>query len=110
MGTSTPDIKRGLAGVIADTTAVSMVNPESNSLLYRGYPVQELAASCSFEEVAYLLWYGDLPNSSELASFEKAERSRPRCPAVAGHRSRRTPDELPPDGRASHCCKHPWRQ
>ena len=76
MGTSTPDIKRGLAGVIADTTAVSMVNPESNSLLYRGYPVQELAASCSFEEVAYLLWYGDLPNSSELASFEKAERSR----------------------------------
>lgn len=76
MGTSIPDIKRGLAGVIADTTAVSMVNPESNSLLYRGYPVQELAASCSFEEVAYLLWYGDLPNSSELSSFEKAERSR----------------------------------
>jgi len=76
MGTTIPDIKRGLAGVIADTTAVSMVNPESNSLLYRGYPVQELAASCSFEEVAYLLWYGDLPNSSELSAFEKEERSR----------------------------------
>ena len=80
MGTSIPDIKRGLAGVIADTTAVSMVDPGSNSLLYRGYPVQELAAECSFEEVAYLLWYGDLPNSSELSSFEKAERSRREVP------------------------------
>ena len=39
-----PDVKRGLDGVISDTTAVSMVNPQTNSLLYRGYPVQELAA------------------------------------------------------------------
>ena len=44
-----------------DYTAISKVNPETNSLLYRGYPVQELAASVTFEEVAYLLWYGELP-------------------------------------------------
>ena len=37
------DIKKGLAGVVVDVTAVSKVNPETNSLLYRGYPVQELA-------------------------------------------------------------------
>jgi citrate synthase/2-methylcitrate synthase len=43
------DVRRGLDGVVADTTAVSMVNPETNSLLYRGYPVQELAAACGFE-------------------------------------------------------------
>ena len=42
---SDPDIKKGLAGVYADTTSISKVNPETNSLLYRGYPVQELAAT-----------------------------------------------------------------
>ena len=50
-----PDIKKGLAGVVVDTTAISKVNPETNSLLYRGYPVQELADTQSFEAVAYLL-------------------------------------------------------
>ena len=40
------DIKKGLAGVVVDYTAVSKVNPETNSLLYRGYPVQQLAARC----------------------------------------------------------------
>ena len=54
----TSDIKKGLAGVVVDTTAVSKVNPDTNSLLYRGYPVQELAAKCSFEQVAWLLWHG----------------------------------------------------
>lgn len=49
------DIKKGLAGVVVDYTAVSKVNPDTNSLLYRGYPVQELAARCSFEEVAFLV-------------------------------------------------------
>ena len=53
-----PDIKKGLAGVVVDSTAISKVNPETNSLLYRGYPVQELAATQSFEAVAYLLWNG----------------------------------------------------
>ena len=52
-----------------------MVNEETNSLLYRGYPVQQLAASCSFEEVAYLIWHGDLPSASELTAFEETERS-----------------------------------
>jgi citrate synthase len=42
------EVRRGLAGVVADTTAISMVNEATNSLLYRGYPVQQLAASCSF--------------------------------------------------------------
>jgi 2-methylcitrate synthase len=70
-----PDIRKGLAGVVVDTTSVSKVNPETNSLLYRGYPVQELAANCSFEEVAYLLWYGELPTPAQLAQFETFERA-----------------------------------
>ena len=58
MSTTEQDIRKGLVGVVVDTTAISKVDPESNSLLYRGYPVQELAASCSFEEVSWLLWKG----------------------------------------------------
>ncbi|CAN5248770.1 bifunctional 2-methylcitrate synthase/citrate synthase [soil metagenome] len=68
-------IHKGLAGVVVDYTAVSKVNPETNSLLYRGYPVQELAAKCSFEEVAYLLWHGELPDAQQLADFKAVERS-----------------------------------
>ncbi len=69
------DIKKGLAGVVVDYTAVSKVNPDTNSLLYRGYPVQELAARCSFEEVAYLLWNGELPTTEQLADFTDRERA-----------------------------------
>ena len=74
--TDTTEIKKGLAGVTVDYTAVSKVNPETNSLLYRGYPVQELAASKSFEEVALLLWNGELPTPAELAEFQAEERAQ----------------------------------
>jgi len=69
------DIKKGLAGVVADVTAVSKVNPETNSLLYRGYPVQELAATQPFEAVAYLLWHGELPTDAQLAQLRATERA-----------------------------------
>ena len=72
---NTDEIKKGLAGVVVDYTAISKVNPETNSLLYRGYPVQELAARCSFEEVAYLVWHGELPTADQLADFERRERA-----------------------------------
>ncbi len=73
--TETTEIKKGLAGVVVDYTAVSKVNPDTNSLLYRGYPVQDLAASKSFEEVALLLWTGELPSEIELTDFVAAERA-----------------------------------
>ncbi|MCY1715478.1 bifunctional 2-methylcitrate synthase/citrate synthase [Microbacterium sp. SL62] len=69
------DIKKGLAGVTVDETAVSKVNPDTNSLLYRGYPVQELAATQSFEAVAYLLWNGELPDAAQLADLRRVERA-----------------------------------
>jgi 2-methylcitrate synthase len=86
-----PEIRKGLAGVVVDTTAISKVNPETNSLLYRGYPVQELAALCSFEQVAYLLWHGELPSDDELAAFEAAERAQRALPVAV----KRIIDELP---------------
>ena len=76
-----PDIKKGLAGVVVDYTAVSKVNPETNSLLYRGYPVQELAATQPFEAVAYLLWNGELPTDVQLQHLRATERSYRSLPA-----------------------------
>lgn len=75
MTTQTPHIHKGLAGVVVDTTAISKVVPETNSLTYRGYPVQDLATHCSFEQVAYLLWHGELPTEHELAMFCQRERA-----------------------------------
>lgn len=69
------EIRKGLAGVVVDFTAVSKVNPETNSLLFRGYPVQQLTAKCSFEEVAYLLWNGELPTQQQLVEFTALERA-----------------------------------
>ncbi|NLV78755.1 MAG: bifunctional 2-methylcitrate synthase/citrate synthase [Rhodococcus sp.] len=72
-------IYKGLAGVVVDTTSVSKVVPETNSLTYRGYAVQDLAAHCSFEQVAYLLWNGELPSDAELALFMQRERAERRA-------------------------------
>lgn len=69
------NVKKGLEGAVIDTSSVSKVNPDTNSLIYRGYPVQELAEKCRFEEVAYLLYNNDLPTAAQLAEFEKLERS-----------------------------------
>jgi 2-methylcitrate synthase len=69
-------IHRGLDGVVVDTTRISKVMPEINSLVYHGYPVQELAENCRFEEVAWLIWHGELPDAKQLSEFEKDERSR----------------------------------
>ncbi|MEV7551581.1 bifunctional 2-methylcitrate synthase/citrate synthase [Amycolatopsis sp. NPDC089917] len=78
---SAPTVYKGLAGVVVDTTEVSMVNPDTNSLTYRGYPVQDLAARCSFEEVAYLLWHGELPDAAQLAAQNETERAQRDLPA-----------------------------
>ena len=57
----------GLEGVIAGETAICTVE---GGLSYRGYFVGDLAANCSFDEVAYLLLYGELPNAADLKGFQ----------------------------------------
>ena len=69
------EIKKGLLGIVVDETTISQVMPEINSLTYRGYTVQELCDKCSFEEVAYLVINGKLPNKKQLKKFIKEERS-----------------------------------
>ena len=70
----TTEIKKGLMGVTVDETSISKVMPEINSLTYRGYAAQDLCTSCKFEEVAYLILNGELPNKKQLKEFEKQER------------------------------------
>lgn len=76
MSDKNTEIRKGLAGVVVDNTAVSKVMEETNSLTYRGYAVQDLAANCKFDEVAYLIWHGELPNKSELAAFRQSESAQ----------------------------------
>ena len=68
------EIKKGLLGIVVDETEVSKVMPEINSLTYRGYAAQDLCAKCKFEEVAYLILNGELPNKKQLKDFESQER------------------------------------
>ena len=68
------EIKKGLLGIVVDETEVSKVMPEINSLTYRGYAAQDLCAKCKFEEVAYLILNGELPDKRQLILFEKQER------------------------------------
>jgi citrate synthase len=66
---STPEIySPGLEGVIAGETAISTV---TGGLRYRGYPVIELAAKTTFDQVAYLLLQGELPSVNQAADFRK---------------------------------------
>ena len=69
------EIKKGLLGIVVDETTISQVMPDINSLTYRGYAVQDLCEKCNFEEVAYLVLNGDLPNKKQLNKFIKEEKS-----------------------------------
>jgi citrate synthase len=67
---------KGLEGVVATTTAISSVS--DNFLQYRGYRIEELVGKAEYEEVAYLLLNGDLPNKDQLRDF-KAELTKHRA-------------------------------
>ena len=59
----------GLRGVVVGESEICDVQPEGN-LYYRGYNIHDLADHATFEEVVYLLWNGDLPNSAQLEQFK----------------------------------------
>jgi 2-methylcitrate synthase len=85
------NIHRGLDGVVVDSTRISKVMPEINSLVYFGYPVQDLAEHCNFEEVAWLLWHGELPTAQQLTDFQADGRSRRRLSPALLEVIRQTP-------------------
>ena len=69
-------VRKGLEGVVVDETKISRVIPETSSLLYRGYSVEDLANKLSFERVVYLLWHGEPSGDREQKEFEKQERKK----------------------------------
>jgi len=73
--TTTRPIERGLKNVVIDTTALCLIDGEAGRLFYRGYDIHDLAERSTFEEVVYLLWYGELPTAAQLQRFEGELRS-----------------------------------
>src|SRR5882757_2425229 len=71
-----------LSGVIAGNTALCTVGRTGNDLHYRGYDILEIANTCEFEEIAYLLIYGKLPTRAELTSYKTKLKSLRRLPAI----------------------------
>ena len=72
----------GLRGQVAGKTALSTVGKTGSGLTYRGYDVKDLAAQCSFEEVAHLILKGELPTEAELTAYKaklKSLRSLPQA-------------------------------
>ncbi|MDQ2833107.1 MAG: citrate synthase [Acidobacteriota bacterium] len=60
---------KGLEGIVATTSAICWIDGDAGVLSYRGIDIHELAQRSSFEETTYLLWFGKLPTSAELAEF-----------------------------------------
>jgi citrate synthase len=52
-------------------STVTFIDGDKGELLYRGYPIEQLAEQCNFLEVAYLLWHGELPTPTQKVKFER---------------------------------------
>src|SRR5687768_12889476 len=82
----------GLEGVIAGESAVSTIE---GGLTYRGYAVEELAERSTYEEVAYLILYGELPKMAELKSFQQRLASQAAIPGPVVEMLRHIPHSAP---------------
>jgi len=85
MSNSTEDLRKpkksvALSGTTAGNTAICTVGRSGNDLHYRGYDILDLAGNCEFEEVAYLIVHGKLPNRSELDQYKKKLQSMRQLP------------------------------
>jgi citrate synthase len=65
------EVQRGLQDVVALESRICFIDGREGRLLYRGYDIRELAERSTFEEVAYLLWYGRLPTTGQLADLTR---------------------------------------
>ena len=75
-----PQIMKGLKDVYFETSESSFIDGQVGKLLYRGYDIHDLAEKSTFEEVVYLLLYGDMPTASQLKEFDDTLRANRRIP------------------------------
>lgn len=87
---------RGLAGVVALDTELSFIDGQQGDLLYRGYNIHDLAEHTSFEEVAYLLWKGHLPNQQQLDELNQQLRAERELPPMVIDMLRLIPEDAAP--------------
>ena len=92
----------GLEGVIAGESALSRIDIDINRLILHGYDLVELTENASYEEVAYLLLYGELPTVAELAAFNQQLRSQRDLPGPVVDLLRSAPSGRPPHGPVAH--------
>ena len=90
------EFKAGLKDVIAVNSSICTVDGEQGILTYRGYDIRDLATQATYEEVVYLLWYGELPTKAQLAGFNRQ---------FAG--ARPLPDAVLPSMRTYPSTAHP---
>ena len=96
-----PEYSPGLAGVIAGETAICWVDPNAG-LMYRGYDIHEMAQKASFEEVAYLLLNGELPNGKQLVEFTQQIAAERALPGPVTEMLRLLPKRDASDGHVAH--------
>jgi len=90
-------INRGLKGIYFERSAVSHIDGSAGTLSYRGYSIDALATQSTFEEVSYLLIYGDLPTQAELTDFDAKLKDARELPASVYDVIRATKDGHPMD-------------
>jgi len=90
-----PAYSPGLAGVIAGETAICWVDPNAG-LMYRGYDIHEMGDKATFEEVAYLLLNGELPNAKQLKEFKEQIASQRALPKEVNQMLQLLPRETHP--------------
>jgi citrate synthase len=86
-----------LSGVVVAESAVSSIDPEAGVLMYRGYDIADLVERATYEEVAYLLLHGELPDADARAAFSRDLAQRELPDAVADAIDRAAPAALPMD-------------
>lgn len=74
----------GLEGVLVGDTSRSFVDGAAGRLSYRGYDVRELAGGATYEEIAHLLWYDELPSAAQLAALTAQLRAERALPPIVG--------------------------
>ncbi len=88
----------GFAATASCASAITYIDGEAGVLLYRGYPIEQLAELSSFMEVSYLLLHGELPTQEELNGFDKSIRGAHDDQRVVAALLQRLPSQRPSDG------------
>lgn len=91
-----PRINKGAENVCVDESEICFIDGFHSKLYYRGYSIEDLAQHSTFEETAYLLWFGKLPTRNELEEFDQKLRDNRELPEAAYDVIREIPKDTHP--------------